>query len=287
MTTTEQPAPGAGLTAAVPAQPTATGGALSPAQVTWTAGDYRRIGPMLVGLSERLAEDVDLRHGERVLDVATGTGNLALAAARRGAVTTGIDIAPPLVEHAAERARVEGLDVTFSWGDAHALPAQDDAYDVTLSAIGVMFAPDQARAAAELVRVTRPGGRIGLVCWTPDGFLGELFRTMGAHVPPPPGAVPPVRWGTLQGLADLFGDRVQWTSLTHGDWRLRFASPRAYVEYFAEHYGPTVKALEKLDERGGAALLDAVEAVVARYNVATDGTAAWDSRYLQAIGTVR
>ncbi len=286
MTTTETPAPADGITATLPAQ-SITEAPPSPAQITWTSGDYRRIGPMLVGLSERLAEDVDLRHGERVLDVATGTGNLALAAARRGGVTTGIDIAPPLLEHAAERAQIEGLHVSFAWGDAHSLPAADGAYDVTLSAIGVMFAPDQAKAADELVRVTRPGGRIGLVCWTPDGFLGELFRTMGAHVPPPPGAVPPVRWGTVQGLADLFGDRVQWTSLSHGDWRLRFASPRAYVEYFAEHYGPTVKALERLDGPGGAALLDAVEVVVAGYNVATDGTAAWDSRYLQAIGTVR
>ncbi len=149
-----------------------------------------------------------------------------------------------------------------------------------------MFAPDQQAAADELVRVTRPGGRIGLICWTADGFLGELFGTMSAYAPPPPGFRPPVRWGTLQGLAELFGDRVEWTSLTHSDFRLRFASPRAYVEYFAEHYGPTVKALERLDETGRAALLDAIEEVVSRYNVATDGTAAWDSRYLQAIGTV-
>ncbi len=271
----------------VPRQSEAPVAQPSPAQITWTSGDYRRIGWMLVGLSERLAEDVDLRHGDRVLDVATGNGNLALAAARRGAVTTGVDIAPPLLEHARQRAAVEGLDVAFGWADAQSLPFDEDAFDVTLSAIGVMFAPDQQKAADELVRVTRPGGRVGVLCWTSDGFLGELFRTMGAHVPPPPGAVPPVRWGTLQGLADLFGDRVQWTSLRHDDWRLRFASPRAYVDYFAEHYGPTVKALERLDADGQTALLDAIEDVVGRYNVATDGTAAWDSRYLQAIGTVR
>ncbi len=271
----------------LPTQSPPAGATPSPAQVTWTSGDYRRIGVMLVGLSERLAEDIDLRYGERVLDVATGNGNLALAAARRGAVTTGIDIAPPLLEHAAKRAEVEGLHVTFSWGDAQSLPVDDDAYDVTLSAIGVMFAPNQQAAADELVRATRPGGRLGLVSWTSDGFLGELFRTLGAHVPPPPGAIPPVRWGTVQGLAELFGDRVQWTSLRHGDFRMRFATPRAYVDYFAEHYGPTVKALERLDEAGRAALLDAIEALVARYNVANDGTAAWDSRYLQAIGTVR
>lgn len=271
----------------VPKQSEARAAQPSPAQITWTSGDYRRIGAILVGLSERLAEDVDLRHGERVLDVATGTGNLALAAARRGAVTTAVDIAPPLLDHAQERATVDGLDVTFQWADAQALPFADDAFDVTLSAIGVMFAPDQQKAADELLRVTRPGGRIGLICWTSDGFLGEFFRTMGAHVPPPAGAVPPARWGTLQGLADLFGDQVQWTSLHHDDWRLRFASPRAYVDHFAEHYGPMVKALERLDSDGQAALLDAIEQVVDRYNVATDGTAAWDSRYLQAIGTVR
>jgi SAM-dependent methyltransferase len=272
-----------------PTVPTQASGSASPSpcQALWSSGDYRRIGVLLLGLSERLAEAVDLRHGERVLDVATGNGNLALAAARRGGVTTGIDIAPKLLEHAAERARVEGLDVAFQWGDAQALPVHDRAFDVTLSAIGVMFAPDQTAAARELVRVTRPGGRIGLVSWTADGFLGEFFRTMAAHVPPPPGAVPPVRWGTVQGLADLFGDRVQWTSLSHADWRMRFPSPRAYAEFFAGNYGPTVKALERLDEPGRAALLDAIVDVVSRYNVATDGTAAWDSRYLQAVGTVR
>ena len=276
----------AAAAASIPAQ-LAGGTGPSPAQVVWSSGDYRRIASLVAGLSERLADALDLRHGERVLDVATGTGSLALAVARQGAVTTGIDIAPNLIDHAVQRAAVEGLDVAFQWGDAHALPVDDDAYDVTASAIGVMFAPNQAAAAAELVRVTRPGGRIGLVCWTPDGFLGELFATMAAHVPPPPGAVPPMRWGTVQGLAELFGDRVQWSALSHGQWRMRFASPRAYVEYFAEHYGPTVKALEKLDASGREALKDAIEAVVAKHNVATDGTAAWDSRYLQAVGIVR
>ena len=271
------------VSSTVPAQ----GAAPSPAQLVWSSGDYSRIGVMLVGLSEQLAEAVDLRHGERVLDVATGNGNLALAAARRGAVTTGIDIAPSLLDHARRRAQVEGLAIDFTWGDAQQLPVLDDAFDVTLSAIGVMFAPGQQAAADELVRVTRSGGRIGLACWTSDGFLGELFRTMAAHVPPPPGAAPPVRWGTVQGLADLFGDRVQWTSLQHDDFRLRFATPRAYVEYFAEHYGPTVKALERLDESGRAALMDDIEQAVVRHNVATDGTAAWDSRYLQAVGVVR
>ena len=259
----------------------------SPAQVTWTCGDYRRIASLVAGLSERLAEQMDLRHGQRVLDIATGNGNLALAAARRGAATTAVDIAPPLIEHAQQRAEVEGVDVTFGWADAQALPFPDDEFDISLSVIGVMFAPDQQKAADEMLRVTRPGGRIGLLSWTADGFLGDLFRTMAAHVPPPPGAVPPVRWGTVQGLAELFGDRVQWTAVAHGDWRLTFPSPRAYADYFAAHYGPTVRALERLDEPGRAALLDDITAAVGRYNIATDGTAAWDSRYLQAIGTVR
>lgn len=242
---------------------------------------------MLVALSERLADALELRSGQRVLDVGTGNGNLALAAARRGGVVTGIDIAPPLLEHAAERARVEGLDVTFGWADAQALPFPDGAFDVTASAIGAMFAPDQATTARELVRVTRPGGRIGLLSWAAEGFLGEFFRTMAKHVPPPPGALPPPRWGTVQGLADLFGDRVQWTSVAHGSWRWPFPSPRSFADFMAANYGPTVKALEKLDADGREALLAEITDVVARHNTATDGTAAWDWRYLQAVGTVR
>ena len=177
-------------------------------QQTWATGDFAVVGSLITIVSEQLCEAVDLRAGWVVLDVATGSGNTALAAARRFCEVTGVDFVPALLERGRERAAAERLPVTFLEGDAEALPFPDAAFDAVLSTFGVMFAPNQERAAAELLRVCRPGGKIGLANWTPDGLAAEHFRTVGRHVPPPPGLPPPTRWGTEAGLRELFGDRI-------------------------------------------------------------------------------
>lgn len=174
-------------------------------QATWASGDYASVGNRILLVSELLCEAVDLRAGEHVLDVATGTGNAALAAGRRFAHVTGVDYVPALLEQARGRAAAEGLDVTFEEGDAEALPFDDLSFDVVLSACGAMFAPDHQKTADELVRVCRPGGRIGMVNWCPDGYIGELLRAIGRHVPPPPGVEPPTLWGDTAHLHRLWG----------------------------------------------------------------------------------
>src|SRR5215212_1593944 len=160
-------------------------------QKTWTSGNYAMVGNLLVVMGEQLCDAVDLRAGEKVLDVATGSGNTALSAARRFCETTAIDYVPELIEQAKSRAQAERLEVSFEVGDAESLPYADASFDVVLSTLGVMFAPNQEKAASEMLRVCRPGGKIGLANWTPDGFIGQMFRTMGKHVPPPPGIKPP------------------------------------------------------------------------------------------------
>lgn len=256
-------------------------------QQVWSSGDYTRLSPRLVGLAERLADAADLRSGERLLDVATGDGNLALAAARRGARVTAVDIVPALLDRAAERAAVEQVDVSFAWADAHHLPQPDDAFDVTCSAIGVMFAADQQRAADELVRVTRPGGRVALASWTPDGYVGRFMRTMSGYVQPPAGTQPPVRWGAPDGLRDLFGSRVSWTRIERAQHRMTFPTARAVVDLFAASYGPTLTALSRLSAADSAALLADLEALVLSVGLDAHRTATWDSEYLIAVGTVR
>jgi ubiquinone/menaquinone biosynthesis C-methylase UbiE len=177
-------------------------------QKTWTSGNYAMVGNLLVVMGEQLCEAVDLRAGEKVLDVATGSGNTALSAARRFCQTTGIDYVPELIEQAKSRAQAERLGVSFEVGDAESLPYADASFDVVLSTLGVMFAPNQEKAASEMLRVCRPGGKIGLANWTPDGFIGQMFRTMGKHVAPPPGIKPPPFWGTEERVRELLGEGV-------------------------------------------------------------------------------
>ena len=177
-------------------------------QQMWSSGDYSAVGATLQIVAEDLCEAVDLRAGERVLDVATGSGNAALAAARRFADATGVDYVPDLLDRGWARSAAEALPIDLREGDAEALPFADESFDVVLSTFGVMFAPDQEKAAQELLRVCRPGGRIGLANWTPDGFIGEIFRTNGRHVPPPAGLKSPVLWGTDLRLRELFGDGI-------------------------------------------------------------------------------
>lgn len=259
----------------------------SPSLAVWSTGDYRQIGRLLPYMSETMVEAVDLRASERVLDVASGSGNAALAAARRGATVTATDIVPELLDQVTARAAAELVSVATVTADAAKLPFEDASYDVVTSAIGVMFVPNQAAAADELIRVLRPNGRLALASWCPDGFIGDLFRVTAKHAPGPAGAQSPFRWGTEDGLTELLADRVVWTRQERVPLRLRYASPAAFVELFATTYGPTMKALGRVDEATQHALLTDLNELFATANVATDGTFAADWDYLLAVGVRR
>jgi SAM-dependent methyltransferase len=255
-------------------------------QAAWSSGDYAEVGNRILLVSELLCDAVDVRAGERVLDVATGTGNAALAAARRFADVIGVDYVPSLLDRARVRAAAEGLDVEFRVGDAEALEFGDDSFDVVLSACGAMFAPDHRRTAGELVRVCRPGGRIGMVNWCPDGYVGELFRAIAAHVPPPAGVEPPGRWGDETYLKELWGDTAAVVA-PRKTFLFRFPSPEHHVDFFVRNYGPTVKAFEAVGEGGGEALVGDILEAVRRFNRADDGTLVLQMDYLEVVATKR
>jgi ubiquinone/menaquinone biosynthesis C-methylase UbiE len=254
-------------------------------QATWASGDYAVIGTTLQIVGERLCEAVDLCAGERVLDVAAGNGNATLAAARRFAEVTSTDYVDDLLHRANERARAERLPVAFRQADAEALPFADSSFDVALSTFGVMFTPNQEQAAAELVRVVRKGGRIGLANWTPDGFIGQLFKTIGKHVAPPAGAKSPALWGTEARLAELFAG--QHVSATKQTFNFRYKSPAHWTEVFKTYYGPTNRAFASLDALKQAALEADILALLQRLNRSTNGTLIVPGEYLEVVITRR
>src|SRR5205809_2332258 len=215
-------------------------------QQTWGSGDYGLVANSIIVVSELLCDAVDLRSNRKVLDVATGTGNTALAAARRFCEVTGVDYVPSLLERARERAAVDRLKVTFQEGDAEKLPVPDRSFDYVLSTFGVMFAPDQERAASELLRVCRPGGKIGLANWRPDSFAGEMFRSIAKYVPHPPELKPPSRWGTEEGLKELLGAGVSDLRSSRRSVIWRYPSPQYWVDYFRKYFGPTKRTFEAL-----------------------------------------
>jgi ubiquinone/menaquinone biosynthesis C-methylase UbiE len=253
----------------------------------WSSGDYALIGTTLQIVGENLCEALDLRAGERVLDVAAGNGNASLAAARRWCAVTATDYVPELLERARERARAERLDVAFREADAECLDFPDGAFDVVVSTFGVMFTPDQARAAAELWRVCRPGGRIGLANWTPDGFIGALFRTIGRHLPPPAGVPSPALWGVPAHLATLFPQPTATIAATPRHFVFRYRTPDHWLDVFRTWYGPVLKAFSALDRDGRDALEKHLLALVGRFNRATDGTMVVPSEYLEIVITKR
>ncbi|HSD20105.1 MAG TPA: class I SAM-dependent methyltransferase [Anaeromyxobacter sp.] len=254
-------------------------------QATWSSGDYSVVGTTLQIVGEALCEAVDLRSGERVLDVACGNGNAALAAARRFAQVTGVDYVPALLARAGARAAAEGLPLDLREGDAEALPFPDGAFDVVLSTFGVMFAPDQERAARELLRVCRHGGRIGLASWTPDGFTGQMFKVVASHVPPPAGLRGPPLWGTEARLAELFGAEARELRRQRREFAFRYRSTAHWLEVFRTWYGPTHRAFAALAPEGQDALAADLAALVDRYNVARDGTMVVPGAYLEAVIT--
>lgn len=258
-------------------------------RATWGTGDYAMVGTQIIIVSENLIESLDLRSTERVLDVATGSGNAALAAARRGCEVVGVDYVPSLLDRARTRAGAEQLAEHITWieGDAEALPVEDASFDVVTSVFGSMFAPNHHRTADELLRACRSGGRIGLVSHTPEGFIGRLFKVNGKHVPPPAGVMPPVLWGSEDHLRTLFGDRAAEIRSQKRHVVFRYPSPEAYVEYWRRWYGPTIKAFEALDDAGKAALERDILELIGEFNRAGDGTMVVPSEYLEAVITKR
>jgi SAM-dependent methyltransferase len=249
----------------------------------WASGDFGMIAWNTAFTGEVLCEAVDLRAGQRVLDVACGTGNTALSAGRRFCAAVGVDFVPALIERARERAAAERLPATFEVGDAEDLPFEDASFDVVLSVFGSMFAPDQEKAAGELVRVCRPGGKIGLASWTPDGMWGQLFRLHGQYLPPPPGVRPPPLWGTEARIRELFGGAVRDLRLQKRRAVFRAVSAGAWFDFFKTWFGPMIAVLATLDERARERFRSDVLAELERVNRAEDGTLVAEAEYLEVI----
>jgi SAM-dependent methyltransferase len=251
----------------------------------WSSGDYAVVGTTLQIVGEELCEAIDLRSGQKVLDVAAGNGNASIAAARRWCNVTSTDYVPDLLERARERAQAERLDIDFRTADAEALPFPDAAFDVVMSTFGVMFTPDQDRAASELVRACKHGGKIGLANWTPEGFIGQLFKTIGQHIAPPAGTRSPALWGTRPRITELFGSQAVSIAAESRNFVFRYRSPTHWLEVFRTYYGPLLKTFAALDLAGQIALENDVLALIARFNRAEDGTAVIPSEYLEVVIT--
>ena len=257
-------------------------------QKTWASGDFSVVASRIVLVSEQLAETADLRAGWSVLDVACGNGNATLAAARSGTHAFGVDYVEALLEDGRGRALAEGLDVEFRLGDAEDLPIESGSVDAVLSVFGTMFAPDHQRTADEVVRVTRRGGTVALASWTPDGFIGEMFRVITTHVPAPAGVASPLLWGTEEHLVKLFGPALRGISSQERLCVWRFTSPEEFVAFFRRWYGPTLKAFEALDDIGRNALAADLADLARRFDRNGDGgSIAIPAAYLETVITLR
>ena len=255
-------------------------------QQAWSSGDYGVVGSKVLIVSELLCETVDPRAGDRVLDVATGHGNAALAAARRGGEVTGIDYVPEWLERARDRANAEGLNASFQDGDAENIPFPDNCFGVVLSTYGAPFAPNHEKTASELLRVCRPGGKIGMANWMPVGFIKEFFEVHARHVPPPPEVKSPLVWGTESGLRELFGDGITSLQILPRTYVHRYRSVDHFITTYRNTFGPTVAALEALDAAGKEALAQDLAETASRYNIgARTMVASMD--YIEAVMTKR
>jgi len=256
-------------------------------QTVWSSGDYAMIGTRLQIVGELLAEAVDLRADERVLDVAAGTGHMTLAAARRFAKVTSTDYVPELLDKARARVAADSLEAEYRVADAEKLPFADGEFDVVVSTFGVMFAPDQARAASEMLRALRPGGRIGLANWTPQGFIGQLFKVQSSHVAPPPGVPSPVKWGDESFIEQCFGPHAAQIRCERRDFMYRFRSPQHWLQVFRDYYGPTLKAFATLDESGKRALEKDILDLLSRMNIGDAQSLVVPAEYLEIVVTKR
>ena len=252
-------------------------------QAAWASGDYAVIGTTLQIVGEQLAEACDVGWDQRVLDVAAGNGNATLAAARRGAQVVSTDYVAALLDRGAERLAAERLGASMQVADAEALPFADGHFDAVLSTFGVMFAPDQRGAAAEMLRVCRTGGRIGLANWTPDSFIGRVFRTLGRHLPPPAGVSSPALWGDERHVRELFGDHASALSVVHRSFNFRYRSAAHFVEVFRTWYGPVHKAFAALPPEGAAALESDLLHLLQEMNVGGTSNLTVPSDYLEIV----
>jgi SAM-dependent methyltransferase len=252
-------------------------------QVNWSAGDYAVIGTTLQLVGESLCEAVDVAAGWKVVDLAAGNGNASLAAARRGGEVTAVDYVPALLERLQARATADGLTIETQTGDAEAVDLPDGTFDAVLSTFGIMFTPDQQRAADETVRLCRPGGRIGLANWTPGGFVGQMFKTIGKYVPPPAGVRSPMEWGTEARLHELFGNAISSFSVVERDFIFRYRSADDFLDAFRAFYGPMLKAFESLNDDDRNALATDLVALADAHNTATNGGLRLPSTYLEVV----
>lgn len=252
-------------------------------QQAWATGDFSMIATQQILVGELLCEAVDVHPGHKVLDVATGSGNTALAAARRGGEVIGIDFVPALLERGQERAAAERLRITFQDGDAENIPFADTSFDMVLSTFGAMFASNQEKTARELLRVCRPGGKIGMANWTPDGMVGQIFAATARRMPPPPGTRPPVLWGTEDRLRELFGDGGASLRTTRRHCIFRALSGDRWLEFHRTYFGPTMKAFEALDPAGQEALSRDMLEILRRFNRSGDTTLVAPGDYLEVV----
>ena len=255
-------------------------------QKVWSEGDFSVIASLAMSTAENLAESLAILPGEKVLDVACGSGNGAIAAARRAwGNTTGADFVPALLERGRERAAAERLEIEFVEGDAESLPFEDESFDVVMSIYGAMFAPDQQQAASELLRVCKPGGRIGMANWVPDGFIGEMFMTSAKHAPPPPGVDPPVLWGTEERLRELFGEKISELRVERRTLVQRFYSVDHWLNIYRTYFGPAKVAFERVGPEGEDALESDLRAMLDRNNTAGERALVIPADYLMVIAT--
>lgn len=253
----------------------------------WSSGDYAVIGTTLQIVGEQLCEALDIRAGQKVLDVAAGNGNVSLAAARRWCDVVATDYVPALLVRARERAAAEHLAIEFREADAEALPFQDASFDVVVSTFGVMFTPDQDKAASEMIRVCRSGGKVGLANWTPQGFIGQLFKTIGKYLPPPAGAKSPALWGTRERINDMFEAQASSIRIEPRHFVFRYRSPEHWLQVFKTYYGPVLKAFAALEPQAQSALTDDIMALIEQFNRSGDTSMVVPGEYVEVVVTVR